>query len=206
MQYGAFRMRGLFCPVKRFYHKDRLRDLTPTHTNSRQLQGALKLMLDLMLFTDGSLDPCSRVGFGAYLIVSNTELSLASLKTSIVVKRFEDTSSTQLELLTLLWALSDPQLLAGEEKLTIYTDSKNITGLPARRERLEKNNYYSAANQQLRDFALYQQFFGMIDRLNCQLIKVVGHQAASKKDYIDQLFTLVDRASRSAMRDYNHMR
>ena len=40
----------------------------------------------------------------------------------------------------------------------------------------------------------------MTDQLDCELVKVRGHQASNQKDDIDKLFTLVDRASRNALR------
>ena len=59
-------------------------------------------MDELMLFTDGSLNTQSNIGYGAYLTVFDRELSLDALKKCIKVKRFEHTSSTKLELQTLL--------------------------------------------------------------------------------------------------------
>ena len=81
---------------------------------------------ELMLFTDGSLNTRSNIGYGAYLAVSEFGLLLDSLKMRVKVKRFEHTSSTKLELQTLLWALSDIKVLAG--KVIVYTDSQNIMG------------------------------------------------------------------------------
>ena len=66
-------------------------------------------MDELMLLTDGSVNTQSNIGYGAYLAVSERELSLDSLRTRVKVKRFEHTSSTKMELQTLLWALSDIQ-------------------------------------------------------------------------------------------------
>jgi hypothetical protein len=40
----------------------------------------------------------------------------------------------------------------------------------------------------------------MVDQLDCEFVKVRGHQALKQKDDIDRLFTLVDRASRNALR------
>lgn len=152
----------------------------------------------LMLFVDGSVDTRSKVGYGAYLIVSNYENLPQVLKTHVKVKRFEQTSSTKLELQTLLWALSDVQIL--EHKVTVYTDSQNIIGLPKRRERFEQNDYRSKKNRRLNNYELYQDFFKITDQHNCKFVKVRGHKVSRQKDEIDRLFTLVDRASRSALR------
>ena len=96
-------------------------------------------MNKLILFTDGSVNAQSNIGYGAYLVLSERGLSLDSLKTRVKVRRFEHTSSTKLELQTLLWALSDIQALEG--KVVVYTDSQNIMGLQRRRDRFEQNDY-----------------------------------------------------------------
>ena len=156
-------------------------------------------MNELILLTDGSVNTQSNIGYGAYLAVSERGLSLDSLRTRVKVRRFEHTSSTKLELQTLLWALSDIQALVG--KVIVYTDSQNILGLQGRRDRFEQNDYLSKKNKRLNHYELYQEFYRMIDHLDCELVKVRGHQASNQKDDIDSLFTLVDRASRNALRE-----
>ena len=155
----------------------------------------------LMLFTDGSVNTQSNIGYGAYLVVSERGLSLNSVRTSVKVRRFEHTSSTKLELQTLLWALKDIQALGA--KVTVCTDSQNIMGLQGRRERLEQNNYRSKKNRRLNNYELYREFYRMTDQLNCKFVKVRGHQVSNQKDDIDRLFKLVDRASRNALRGDN---
>jgi len=155
-------------------------------------------MDELILLTDGSVNTQSKIGYGAYLAVSERELSQDSLRTRVKVKRFEHTSSTKLELQTLLWALRDIQALG--RKVIVYTDSQNIMGLQGRRDRFEQNDYRSKKNIRLNHYELYQDFYRMIDQLDCELVKVHGHQVSNQKDNIDRLFTLVDRASRNALR------
>ncbi len=154
-----------------------------------------------MLFTDGSVNTQSKIGYGAYLAVSERGLSLDSLRARVKVRRFEHTSSTKLELQTLLWALGDIQALGG--KVIVYTDSQTIMGLQGRRERFEQNSYRSKKNRRLNNYELYQEFYRMTDLLNCKFVKVRGHQVSNQKDEIDRLFTLVDRASRNALRGDN---
>jgi len=156
-------------------------------------------MTDLRLFIDGSVNTQSKIGYGAYLAVSGNELSLDSLKAQVKVKRFEETSSTKLELQTLLWALS--KIPVSSHKVTVYTDSQNIMGLPRRRGRFEKNEYRSANNRLLNNHELYRKFFEVVDQLDCDFVKVRGHKVSSQKDEVDELFTLVDRASRNALRE-----
>ena len=151
-----------------------------------------------MLFTDGSVNTHSNIGYGAYLAVSESGLPPDSLRTRVKVRRFEHTSSTKLELQTLLWALRDIQALGS--KVIVYTDSQNIMGLQGRRARLEKNDYRSRKNKRLRNYELYQAFYRMIDKLDCNFVKVRGHRASNRKDETDMLFALVDKASRNALR------
>jgi len=158
-------------------------------------------MDELKLFADGSVNTQSNIGYGAYLAVSERGLSLDSLRTRVKVRRFEHTSSTKLELQTLLWALNDIQVLG--RKVIVYTDSQNMVGLQGRRDRFEQNDYRSKKNKRLNNYELYQEFFRMIDQLDCELVKVRGHQESSQKDDIDRVFTLVDRASRHALRGDN---
>ena len=158
-------------------------------------------MNELILLTDGSVNTQSNIGYGAYLAVSERGLSLDSLRIRVKVRRFEHTSSTKLELQTLLWALSDIQALGS--KVIVYTDSHNIMGLQGRRKRFEQNDYRSKKNRRLNNYELYQEFYRMTDQLNCEFVKVRGHQVSNQKDDIDGLFTLVDRASRDALRGDN---
>ena len=158
-------------------------------------------MDELMLFTDGSVNTQSKIGYGAYLAVSEDGLSLDSLRERVKVKRFEHTSSTKLELQTLLWALKKTQTLGS--KVTVYTDSQNIMGLPERRERFEQNDYRSKKGRLLNNYELYQEFYRLTGQLKCRFVKVRGHQVSKQKDEIDRLFTLVDRASRNALRGDN---
>jgi len=149
-------------------------------------------MKSLMLFTDGSAHPTSRIGYGAYLAISDLNADVPCVQ----LKCFEDTSSSQLEIETLLWALRETQ----PQTVTLYTDSQNIIGLPARRERMEKQEYRSKSGALLNHAELYQEFFSLTDPLETTLVKVKGHRRSHQKTPIDRLFTLVDRASRPALR------
>ena len=155
-----------------------------------------------LLFTDGSVHPSSRIGYGAYLVVATPTAAPEALKASVQLKRFEQTSSTQLELQTLIWALREIQ--PQPHAVTIYTDSQNIIGLPGRRERLERQDYCSKQNVRHKHAELYQTFFSLTDQFDCTFVKVKGHRVSRQKSPTDRLFTLVDRASRQALRNDTH--
>ena len=134
----------------------------------------------------------------APIIESATPVLLMTYSQMLSLSR---SSSTKLELQTLLWALSDIQALG--RRVIVYTDSQNIMGLQGRRDRFEQNDYRSRKNKRLKNYALYQEFYRMTDPLDCEFVKVRGHQVSNQKDDIDRLFTLVDRASRNALRGDN---
>jgi len=155
-------------------------------------------MPDLQIYIDGSVNAQTKTGYGAYLAVSGGGESPDILRSHVKVKRFEHTSSTQLELQTLLWALKD--IGSPDGKVVIYTDSQNIMTLPARRARYEKNQYCTNKHRLIKHYQLYREFYAETDRLDCSFKKVRGHSASSQKDAVEQLFSLVDRASRKALR------
>ena len=152
----------------------------------------------IYLFTDGSVNPQSKIGFGAYLLLEKKEFFYAQLEEKIKIKKFNNTSSTKLELETLLWALDDVSL--ENYKIVVYTDCQNIIGLNERRDRFEKNNYITAKGSVIKNHEIYKDFFKRFDILDCEFIKVKGHKKTSVKNEIDEFFTLVDRATRKALR------
>lgn len=159
-------------------------------------------MKHLHIFTDGSVNSKLKVGYGSYLVVSDLDKPINALQNAVKIKRFEQTNSTKLELQTVLWVFGEISLSDGEGvAISLYTDCQNIIGLPNRRARLEENNYYSSKNKRLNNYELYQEFYQFISDLDCEFIKVIGHQKSSKKNRIDKLFELVDRASRKALRE-----
>jgi len=152
----------------------------------------------IYLFTDGSVNPQSGIGFGAYLLLDKLEFFRAQLEKKINIRKFDNTSSTKLELETLLWALNDVSL--ENFKIVVYTDCQNIIGLKDRRDRFEKNNYMTSKGRQIKNHELYKDFFKRLDILDCEFIKVKGHKKTSVKNEIDEIFTLVDRTTRKALR------
>ncbi len=154
-------------------------------------------MNKLEIFTDASVNPKTKVGFGAYLVVDKETLSTETIP---IIKLFNNTSSSKLELQTLIWALNETYNTRNE--ITVYTDSQNIISLLKRRQKLEFYNYISAKGKLLANHTLYKDFFKLYDNLNIKLIKVKGHIKSIRKNDIDKLFTIVDRASRNALRNY----
>lgn len=153
----------------------------------------------IKLFCDGSVNPQSKIGYGAYFILLGDE-SLDDAKKNVKLRRFENTSSTKLELEVFLWALEDEVIK--EQEIIVYTDCQNILGLEGRREKLETNNYHTSTGKIVKNHELYKSFYKLTDNLTCKFEKVKGHKKTSKKDEIDRLFNIVDKASRKALREY----
>jgi len=155
--------------------------------------------MKLMLFTDGSVNTKLKIGYGAYLAFFEGSESQEPLAEKIRVKQFVDTSSSKLELQTLLWALSE----VSASEIISYTDSQNLAGLKSRRKKLEENDYYAKNGKRLNNHELFQQFYKATDKLNIKLNQVSGHMPSSRKSQIDKIFSSVDRASRNALRAYS---
>ena len=155
-------------------------------------------MSEILLFTDGSVNPQLKIGYGAYLLVSRSDFENGLVPQNVQLKRFENTSSTKLEVQTLLWALEEVMSL--NKRVSVYTDCQNILGLKNRRKRFEENDYLTAKNKKINNYDLYQAFYKLTDDMDCEFIKVKGHKVKSQKDDIDKIFTLVDKASRNALR------
>ncbi len=152
-----------------------------------------------LLFVDGSCDPNSKIGYGAMLFVPEGDCrSPGHLKEEVAVCRFYPCTSSSLELETLLWAWGK----LGEKARTasVMTDSQTIVGLPARRATLEASNFCSRGGKPLRQGELYRSFYDVFDRLSPRVEKIRGHQPKTGKTRDDLLFSLVDKASRSALR------
>ena len=153
----------------------------------------------IYLFTDGSVNPQSGIGFGGYLLLDKLEYISSELEKEIKIKKFNNTSSTKLELEALLWALNETS--TKNHKTVVYTDCQNIIGLKDRRDRFEKNKYITGKGTLIKNHELYKEFFKLMDVLDCKFIKVKGHKKSSTKNEIDNIFTLVDKATRNALRN-----
>lgn len=152
---------------------------------------------ELFLFCDGSVHASTQQGCGAYLITDTISAPLSVMAATIKTQVFDHTSSTRLELQTLLYALS---CAPAAGKVTVLTDSQNIIGLPARRKKLEAQAFCSRQGKLLSNADLYRSFFNLLDKQPCELIKVKGHSQASGKTKVEQIFALVDQAARRGCR------
>lgn len=162
------------------------------------------------LFTDVSVNPQSKLGIGGYLLVPASfleaephEIEHSEVSARLKIKRFEGTSSTKLEVQTVLWALGNlPEELNGSavKGLQLYTDSQCVAGLVSRRSSLTNGDFIAKrSGQPLTNALLYREFYAAYDHLDFQLSKVSGHSRASSHDTVQRIFSYVDREVRKAL-------
>lgn len=167
----------------------------------------------MLLFIDGSVDPKSKIGYGSYLLIHDNEvdkITKESVEHRISSRQFSPTSSTKLEIQTLIWAFEQIEIHLNEktsnELITVFTDSQNLEGLPNRRVKLESRNFKSRKDgKELKNADLYKSIFDILDRFNCSFIKVSGHSKLSEKNKLEWIFAQVDRSTRRALREYVKM-
>lgn len=162
---------------------------------------------DFALFTDVSVSPGLKLGVGAYMMLPASfpeAFSGVSGRPKIAgrlkVRRFEGTSSTRLELQTVLWALTENRQVP-HGSLTIYTDSQCVSGLLKRKPRLLAGRFLSKkTNRQLGSASLYRTFYEFHDELGFQIVKVDGHSGSRVRDTAHRIFSFVDKEARKALK------
>jgi ribonuclease HI len=162
-------------------------------------------MNDIALFTDVSLNPGLRLGVGAYIAFpASSRVERAEVAARLKVRRFEGTSSTKLEIQTVLWALEEYRKgseIPGHGKLCLYSDSQCVSGLMRRKAGLLAGGFISQkTNRQLRNAPLYRAFYEFQDELGFEVIKVEGHSRSRPHDSVHRIFSFVDKEVRKALR------
>ena len=167
-------------------------------------------MNNFALFTDVSVNPQRRLGIGGYLLLPVSfleqephDIEHNALAARIRVRRFAETSSTKLEVQTVLWALEDSReglADAAPGTLRMYTDSQCVAGLMERRPGLTDGDFLARrSGRPLAHAPLYRAFYAAYDRLGFQLIKVPGHARTDTHDTVQRIFSCVDREVRKAL-------
>jgi len=167
----------------------------------------LTVIKNFALFTDVSVSPGLKLGVGAYLMVPASSLEASSgvigrreITGRLNVRRFEGTSSTRLELQTVLWALEENRQ-APHGSLTIYSDSQCVSGLFKRKPRLLAGGFISKkTNRQLGNASLYRTFYEFHDELGFQVVKVDGHSKSRSHDAAHRIFSFVDKEARKVLK------
>lgn len=164
-------------------------------------------MKNFVLFTDASVDPILKLGIGACLILPASFLDApfpgiekSDITRLITMRRFEATSSTKLELETVLWAL-DEHRKRSKGRLNVYTDSQCIGGLLKRKPGLLCRDFLSrTTNLPLRNSSLYRKFYALHDELAFKVIQVDGHSKTRTRDTVHRIFSIVDLEARRTLK------
>ncbi len=167
-------------------------------------------MNSFALFTDVSLNPQQRSGIGGYLLLPLSFLENAphaidqgELAARLKLKMFTETTSTKLEVQTVLWAVENSrEELKGSAfgELMIFTDSQCVVGLLDRRAGLIAANFVAKrSGRPLANAPLYRAFYEAHDRFGFQLRKVAGHASTNSHDTVQRIFSCVDREVRKAL-------
>jgi ribonuclease HI len=164
---------------------------------------------DFAIFTDVSVSPVLKLGVGAYVMVPASFLDASygiigrsQITGRIKVRRFKGTSSTRLELQTVLWALAENQQVP-HGSLTIFSDSQCVSGLLNRKHRLLAGGFLSKkTNQLLGNASLYRRFFEFHDELGFHVVKVDGHPGSRVHDVAQRIFSFVDKEARKALKTW----
>jgi ribonuclease HI len=169
-------------------------------------------MNELAIFTDGSLNPQMKVGVGGIMIFDNDILqkSVQEINSRYFIDLmnfvyFQNTSSTKLEIETLLKAIDD--IIHNDkyenQKINIYTDSQGITGLMNRKERLLNNDFIaSSSGKELKNKELYLKFYELNDKYSINIHKVKGHSQKGTQDTMTRIFSFLDKEVRRKLREF----
>ena len=176
-----------------------------------------------LFFSDASFDKNSKTGVGGFLCLSRGNLNSASPSLSsfhssekldlsvpsIMTKTFTCKSCVEAELNTVIWLM---QLIVAEKlseashaasiEVTIYTDSQSVAQLLTRRSKLESLQFQSKrSKKQLTYASSYRLFFTLVDQVRPNIIWVPGHQPVKSRQPINEFFSLIDCATRAALRN-----
>lgn len=168
-------------------------------------------MNNYSLFTDVSSNPGLKVGVGGYLVVPGSfintpleQIKISELEEMVVLRRFEDTSSSKLEVQTVLWALEEyciEPTISAERKLHIFSDSQCVAGLLLRRARLEGCGFQSKGSTGvLKNAVLYGKYYELYDRLRFDVTKVPGHTRSGSRNSVQRIFSFIDKKVRKALK------
>ncbi len=170
-------------------------------------------MNDYFIFSDASFDPNSGRGVGATLIVTSDLLMQkeGALHFEIQTKRIDGENIARLEFLSAIGALKEWKLKfqnrghlekTAPVKITLIIDCKAIENILQRRERLERDNFFSKkTSQPLANADLYREFFILYDELLPEIVWVKGHSARQSRDRWQEVFSLVDKMARKRLRE-----
>ncbi len=133
----------------------------------------------------------------------------ANFELPILTRETHETSSSRLEIETVLWVMQEFRALhlshldsASLPAIHLYTDCQTAVQLPQRRAKLESNQYGSKRSGQILPTAdLYREFFALYDEIRPVMTWVKGHKRSGEKNALDVLFSTLDQKVRRELRN-----
>lgn len=163
-----------------------------------------------ILLTDVSLNPQLKIGLGAFLFIPESilmlhpdDLNQIDFADQIITKKFENTSSTKLEIETVIWAIKSNinSIKRNNIPLKIYSDSQCVCGLLSRKDELQERNYIAkSSGNELKNSELYKEFYKLQEELNFDVVKVKGHSPRSGHNTLHRIFSFLDSHVRSTLK------
>lgn len=162
------------------------------------------------IFTDAATSPQAEIAIGVFVCLdqkqvnalahASTEMLYGMLDDKIQYQQYHSKKSTWSEIQTVIHALH--AVPASVASIEIYTDCQSVCDLAGKRkEKLEKNHFMTRAGRELQHADLYKAFYALIEKYQVKVIKIKGHNPASKQlSWQERVFAVLDKVSRKKLR------
>jgi ribonuclease HI len=152
------------------------------------------------IYTDASFSKLHEIAIVGYLIFNGQKEheSLSALEVKLNLFQISETNNIRAEIRSALLALKSSQ---SNKKILLYSDCQTLTGLPARREKLEATSFISQSkNQLLPNADLYKEFYSIYDKYLPEILWVKGHSSRGNPNKAQETFSYLDKAVRKKLR------
>jgi ribonuclease HI len=163
----------------------------------------LKSASQIFIYSDASFCRRSQLAVLGCLIFKNKKQHEESCREDFPIRLTEikETNNIRAEIRGAIKAL-ELGLSEKSSQIVLYTDCQTVSGLIARREKLEKSQFISKSkNKLLANADLYKEFYKIYDVLKPQILWLKGHTAQSKAGPVETRFSFLDKAVRRRLRD-----
>lgn len=166
--------------------------------------------MDIFIYSDASFSKEHKLAVLGHMIFFNkTEHEDSqSRRDFVTLVETSEINNIRAELKGAIRALKDCLQFIEEKSAPIntpvklYTDCQTVSGLLARRQKLQTTHFISQRkNQELPNKDLYSDFYSMCDLLRPEIIWVKGHTVKEQRTAITQNFSILDKAVRFRLRE-----
>ncbi|GAC1426179.1 MAG: ribonuclease HI [Flavisolibacter sp.] len=151
-------------------------------------------MAEILIYTDGSCNTTTKRGAWVALILYGAEKKyLTGMQTNTTNNRMELTAAIE----AVNYAL---KIYGLETRITIFSDSQYLVGLPLRLKKLLENNFKSSGGNIIPNVDLLKSLVYIIENCSCTLVKVKAH---AKNSHAVNYNREVDKIARQLVRNFN---